>query len=306
MNKITYLLLGCFLIFTSCENALVQTLELDEHNFEKQLAISGALVSSNDRFRLLISENQAITDPITEWEPARDATATLFQGDIPIGDFINYSFNSYFFLDLDSIEVVPGFYRLEVEHPVLGKAVAQTEIPVDVKIEDIRYVKDYGIAPNFLTRSDAVVITIKDPPEDNYYRVKFDLEAVVYDTIILNNDTIINKSYPWINFDSNEPGVQGLNNGIIFSDEFFNGTDHTFAMYVKDFKEVIEIEDWKDDIQIIWEVLSKDKYELDRSLALYNETQIFDTFSETVSIYNNIEGGVGVFSGMHRTSYTIP
>lgn len=312
MKKTYFILIACCLIFTACEDALVKTLELEDFDYEKQMAISGALNSEADEFKLLISENQAITDPFDEWEPAVDATATLFKGTTIIGNPTLVEGNpaegpkDLFSLNLEGIDLDPGTYRLEVEHPTLGMASAETEIPVDVQLRDIEFSEDHGIAPNFLTRLDAVLVTFDDPPEDNYYSLRFELDTIIMDTFIFENDTIIYQEGLYLDVDTDEEGAQFINNGILFNDSFFNGTENTVTLFLAGLDYVENKQEVIDNLKITWDVISRDKFEFDSSLELYYDSQGFGPFTEAVSIFNNVEGGVGIFSGLNRSFYPIP
>lgn len=312
MKKLYFILIGCCLTFIACEDALVKTLDLEDFAYEKQMAISGALNSEADKFKLLISENQAITDPFDQWEAAVDATATLFYGSTVIGSPMLEINNpdggpdNLFSLDLENIDLDPGTYRLEVEHPTLGSAFAETEIPKDIQLDKIEFLEDYGIAPNFLERSDAVVITFNDPPEDNYYSLRFELDMIMYDTFIYNTDTIVYQENPYLGVDSGEQGAQLLRDGILFNDSFFNGKEHTIVMYLTGLEFQEDKEEFLSNLKITWDVISRDKFEFDSSLELYNNSQGFGPFTEAVTIYNNIEGGAGIFSGLNRSFYPIP
>ena len=301
----------CF-VLSSCENLLVKNLELEEFNYEREIAISGILASEEDEFRLLISENQAITDPFDQWEPLVDAEASLYKGETLVGE-LNYQeeatlenqVNGVFVLDIENEDISPGEYRIEVSHPELGTAMATSEVPQDVVLDEIVFEPDFGIAPNFLERSDGLIITFNDPPEDNYYSLSIESAAVKFDTFIFNMDTMIFENRPYISIDTNEPNAQLSGDLVLLTDDFFNGENHTITLYVTDFSEE-GLEAIKDDLEIKWEVISKDKYEFDSSIELYYNSQGLGPFSEAVSIFNNIEGGVGIFGCLNRTFYKIP
>jgi len=316
MKQLTQLLIAILfasscLILSSCQDLLVKTLEVEDFDYEKQLAISGSLISTDDEFTLLISENQAITDPADQWQPAEDAVATLYRGEtelgqLEFGEVSNTGLENLFTLDVESIDLSPGSYRLEVEHPTLGMAVAETEIPTDIQIDNIEFIENYGIAPNDLTRADALLVTFNDPPEDNYYSLKLERDSITIDTFIYGVDTFIYQTndYIWVDFDLQ--GAQSVTNGFLFDDSFLVDGENSVAMYLPGLEYQENVEEYLSSFKLTWDVISRDKFEFDRSLNLYFESQGFGPFTEAVSIYNNIEGGVGIFSGLNRTFYPIP
>ncbi len=311
MKNTLFLAVVACMLLTSCEDVLVKTLELEDFEFEKQLAISGALISTDDEFALLISQNQAITDPFDQWEPAVEATAVLYSGDTEIGRPVlsennPEGLNNLFLLDLENIELEPGNYRLEVDHPTLGTAVAESEIPEDIQIDNIEFVEDFGIAPNFLSRSDAILVTFTDPPEDNYYSLKIESDSIISDTFFYGMDTLVYEYEPFLGVDSGEPGAQMIQDGILFTDDFFNGQEHMITLYLAGLEFEEAPEKIIESLHVTWDVISRDKFEFDSSLQLYDNSQGFGPFTEPVTIFNNIEGGVGIFSGLNRSFYPIP
>jgi len=303
---ISTLLVASCLILSSCENLLVKTLELEEFEYEKQLAISGSLFSSEDNFNLLISENQAITDPFEEWMPATEAVSTLYKNGEEIGQ-LAYAENplngpdNIFQLNVESLDIGPGDYTLEVDHPTLGMATASTSIPESVEITNIEFEEDFGIAPSTFESSDALLVSFVDPPGDNYYSIKIDNNTLILDTVVISGDTIIYESGIYLGLDTDEFGALVIPDGIYFNDDLFDGEDHTVTLFLTGFE-------WEEDKEAIlnnmvlnWEVLSEDKFNFDTSLETYYNSQGFGPFTEAVSVYNNIEGGVGVFAGVNRT-----
>jgi len=308
---IAFIIVGFLMMLTSCQDLLVKTLELEDFAYEKQMAISGVLIPTENEFKLLISENQAITEPADQWEAVEDAVATLYKGETELGQ-LEFGFdnpdgpNNIFSLNIENIDLDPGTYRLEVEHPTLGMATAETEIPADIAIDKIEFVEDYGLAPNDLTRADAILVTFNDPPEDNYYSLRLEADSIVLDTFISGTDTFIYEVNGgiWVDFDV--PGAQNVANGFIFNDTFFDGSsEQTVGMYLPGLNYEDDKEGFLSNFKVSWDVISRDKYEFDSSLNLYYESQGFGPFTEAVSIYNNIDGGVGIFSGLNRNFYPI-
>jgi len=294
MKELTKILTATFLLacicflFTSCDSdLLVKTLEVDDFDYEKQLAISGALIPTESEFKLLISENQAITDPFDQWEPAPDAKAILLKEGEEIGQ-LNFDanhpdgLNNVFRLNIQNLDLTPGNYRLEVEHPSFGSAFAETEIPANVEIESVEFVEDYGFAPESLTNSDAVVVTFSDPPEDDYYALKLVADNIIVDTFISGTDTIIYEQNRYVYVESNVPGGQSIANGVLFDDSFFNGREFTVALFLPDLNYQEDKEEYLSNLKVSWDVVSRDKFEFDRSLELYFDSQGFGPFTEAL------------------------
>lgn len=312
MKKIILYSIACSLILSSCEDLLTKTLDLEEFAFEKQLAVSGSLTSTEDQFRVLVSENQSITDPLGQWSPLSDAEVSLYR-DGTLVEKLSFDENSgeeggvdsLFVVDLDNVDIVPGEYRIEVLHPDFPAANATSILPQEIPLTEISFEEDFGIAPNFLERTDAVTITFNDPPEENYYSFSIESDSIAVDTFVFLNDTTIFENPIRVSLDTNEPNIVRSSNRILFSDDFFNGTEHTITFYVTDFSED-GIVDILDILDINWSVVSKEHFEFTQSLDLYYDSQGFGPFSEAVSLFNNVEGGVGIFSALNRKLYKFP
>jgi len=313
MKKIILYSIAISFFFCSCEDILAKTLELEDFDFEKQMALSGTLISSADQFRLLVSENQAITSPRGDWQPLDDAMVSLYKDGSLVGELAFKAeadsvleVDSVFVLDLENIDVTPGVFSIEVSHPDFPTASAASVLPSEIPLTEIVFEEDFGIAPNFLERTDAIHITFSDPPdEENYYSFTIDSDTITMDTFIWQNDTTIFERELYLSLDTNEPNVHLNGNTILFKDDFFNGQEHTISFYVLD-SSGDGISEFIDDLEISWEVTSIEHFEFTQSLDLYYDAQGFGPFSEAVTVFNNVEGGVGIFSAINRAIYKIP
>lgn len=313
MKKIIIISIAISFIFCSCQDILTKTLELEDFDFEKQLVISGTLISSEEEFRLLVSENQAITEPLNDWQALEDAQVSIYKDGSLLSELAfeanageENEVDSLFVLDLNNVDVEPGTYRVEVSHPDFPTATATSTLPEEIPITSIVFEEDFGIAPNFLERTDAVLITINDPAEEkNYYSFTIETDTIVLDTFEFLGDTTFVEQELFVDIDSAEPNIIFTGGKVLFNDDFFNGTEHTIIFYVNSFFGR-DLSEFKDNMEIGWEVMSKEDFEFTQSLNLYYDSQGFGPFSEAVSLFNNVEGGVGIFSTINRTFYDIP
>lgn len=322
MKKIILFALISLFFFSACENILVKTLELEDFDYESQLVITGTLISNDSIFKLLISENRAITEPLYEWEPLEGAIATLYKEESSIGE-LTYNENSFieevwtgngwgevskglYELELGNLDLSPGKYSIEVSHPNFDMATAESEIPESIPLKEIVFEEDYGISPNNLERSDAILITFDDPIGDNYYKFDTFSDSIRIDTFSFGGDTMFYERKLNLGIDTGEPNAVWAAGGILVNDDLFDEKEHTIVIYVQNYFSEDPVKDILDFVSLSWEVISKDRYDFETSYSRYDDSNDFGPFSEAVSIFNNVEGGLGTFSGTNRSFYKIP
>ncbi len=294
--------------FLSCENLLVKELDLEDFDFERQMVISGVIDNEKEEFIFYVSENTAITESFSGPEESAipDATVSLFKDDELIGSPEYFVDGSVYFLSLNGIELVEGEYSVEVTAPTLPEVKAKTSIPSEVPLTQIEYIEDAGIHPETLERADAVKITFDDPEGANFYGLNIIANELgtVMDTFVIGTDTTFFEYTPFINIGSNDPDVFLSRNGFLLPDDFFEGREKSVTLFLDSFG--FDISENKESIVVSWENLSEEKYLFTRSLELYQSSGDFGPFSEAVSVYTNVENGLGYFAGSHLSYYDLP
>ncbi len=143
---------------------------------------------------------------------------------------------------------------------------------------------------NIMDMRAKLSISINDPiGENNYY----ELYVIYFDTLYSVADTSITKKYATVT--SSDPSIEGSDDNIgsvFFTDQLFNGQDHSISFNVSESFHLYTTEKF----YIILREHSKESYLYKKSFSLFQQNT-FDFFSEPVQVYNNIIDGYGIFGG---------
>ncbi len=195
---------------------------------------------------------------------------------------------------------VETLYTLKVEAPGFDPVIAESSIPRPVNINDA-YIQDTEVTisteEEIQTTSFQMTMNFLDPlGEGNYYHLNFIQEIHSYH--LSEGDTIISKSdYEKVNFDRTSDSnffIAYFDGGVLFRDAEFNGKaiaySFPYSVYINTQKELLG--------KFIVELrtVSKDYFLYHNSLSRQVGAQEVP-FAEPVSVYNNIENGLGIFAG---------
>lgn len=316
MQNIKYILSSLVLLIamSSCENLLTKELDIeDDFSYEDQLAISGFLnVSSNySNLNLLVTKNQSIIQTSQDIQVLDDVTATLYKGENVVSTLINTELNgeqSPYYYHSDSLGMsTSGEYTIKVEHPELGTATATTIVPDSVEVISAIFDTISPTNNTFFDTPDAnVELTIKDTEGNNYYNAQLSIHYT-YKYVDGQGDTIRNSTKGIINMQSRLPDFINLDDGtVVFSDQTFDESEITLNFDAFGTRYLIEDSFYElDSISLTLLGLSEDAYRFKKSYKAYIDAQDFELFSEPVSLYNNVEGGLGYLGGIYQQSINV-
>ena len=300
------------LLLSSCEDLLVKELDIEEDfNFEMQLGLSGTL-SNNftensfpEESSILLAENQSIIDLIEDPIYYNSDALDLYQDGTYYNTFVNIEDGRHFnFLENsfpNYFDFEPATYRIEVNHPEFGLVSSETQMPEPVFVNSIE-IDSFNFGSNYYDEFRYLVtVQFDDPPGENYY--KFDIVndslELVFDTIIINMDTIVfqNSAYSYIESVNVQGAQESYNGGYLIEDAIFDGTTYTFTfnMVVGNVEDELDLSSLKESFSLRWACLSEDQYNFEASYTSYQNSQDFGPFSEPVSIFTNIDNGLGYF-----------
>lgn len=191
-------------------------------------------------------------------------------------------------------------YRVEAENNSLGKVESETYIPVPVEIDDFKIEKN---ETSDWSNNYHFEVDFTDPSDSrNYYMIEVLTSSI--DTFIAFNDTSYMESGPYGEYisDSRNPALDDIVYGVLyFTDEFFNGNKYKMSFDIdylggySNYKSITEVRLYS---------LSEDAYKFRKSFGTFSETR-GNPFAEPVQVYNNIEGGYGIFAGESYRKDTI-
>lgn len=185
---------------------------------------------------------------------------------------------------------------------------AQTAVPVQVPIKYIQRIKNVRL-DSYGNKLDEIRITFDDPVADNDYYILF-LNDAGYTFDPANPPLEPNyQDYTPICVTTNDPSVETIyddpvdmntcleNNGILFTDDLFNGTTKVLSIYVNNI--ALDSNRLPDGYVVYPSVelrhVSEDYYRFfkSREKSYYNEG---NPFAEPSNIYTNMKNGYGIFS----------
>lgn len=299
--------LSVICIFASCgEKFFDTTLELPTPEHTPVMAISAFINSTSED---LLSFKVTRTFGLFEERPD-DSQDNLSGAEVKLFEDGNllYTFseaNNQFDAAYVSPPLAEAFggegktYKLEVTHPDFGTATASQVMPNAVPLTNVEYRQLEG-SGTFEGGNGEFKLTFDDPiNEENYY------ELAAFQTIVYSYEdfegNIIEEEYEqevYLGTDGPpDPNVtQGYNySAMLLSDKNFNGQTFTlsaeFYEYV-DFGGGGEVD--PPTYTLFWRTVTKDYFNYSKSL-LDNDLAQENPFAEPVSLYTNVEGGVGAF-----------
>jgi hypothetical protein len=180
-----------------------------------------------------------------------------------------------------------------------------------------------------------LLITLQDPPgQKNYYLIRITNELIyhcnqayidaggkefisLYSNTFSSDDPVLNKG----SMNDFEIGgktvLQSLadNYFSIFSDDLFQKEEYTLNLYTQDWRNVMNERMHYDEpaqkyvlsrkyrLRINLQAISKDLYLYYASLQRY--IQLNETLIEPIRVYNNIQGGLGIFGAVNELEYVV-
>ena len=180
-------------------------------------------------------------------------------------------------------------YEIRVEHPtyenisvkqIAPKGIEVTRVKLD---ENQRPSTDGGLA-------NAVDIEFSDPAgEENYYELKMFRNVVFPDGSGYKENVFLETN----DFSAT---ASAYGNSLLLKDDNFDGENYKISVLF-----------WNEpvDLELQWNVITKDYYLYSKSLTDYWNAQDFGFFAEPVSVYTNVENGLGLFGMVNESVYDV-
>lgn len=280
-------LLALLLSLSACDpDSFSREVELDIPDHTPLPVLNLGLSAGDTLISTLVSISKGINDG-SDYALPQDAKVRLLRNGALFSNLAYNSNSGRYEAPLPT--PLPGDaaeYRLEAELTGFAPVHAvQSMLPKPV-IVSTEYRPDGVVNPDG-GRSDEVIVEIEDPAaEENFYAVSiieyYGFENGPGDTIFFTNQT-----FP----SSNDPNlVDGYPLGLVTSDGAFNGRRYKLRLsaYLNDnpggiFKIAVRVSQITRDAY--YYVRSKNEYDLN----------LGNPFAEPVTVFNNIQGGYGIF-----------
>lgn len=193
------------------------------------------------------------------------------------------------------------YYTLKINSEEYGQVQGTQVIPTKVLIEQATY-KENSAVDRYGERGDAINLQFTDPAnEQNYYQVLINTSFEV----ITEDSSFVIADYE-VGISPVDPFLEDIDyNTLLLSDASFDGASHTIqvAAFISDqlryeqfqggWLEGAEVRLKEIDVTLL--STSKDYYLFQKSLASHQDNED-NFFAEPTNVYENVEGGIGIFT----------
>lgn len=297
-NKLIVSVLATTLFFSGCgEDPFSVVLDVDPPEHVKQLTVHCYVDNVSQVMFAGLSESRALLDVTQGLDGVDDGAIALYQDGAKLfdfelssgtNDFVNYQYDN-----AEPFGVKEGVIELRASAPGYPDLVATQTFPDFVPVTDVKFEED-GTIDIDGSRVDAVEVTFTDPPGvENFY----ELGLVSVDSSCLNGQVFINRVY----FETQDLNAEssGDYNGILLSDVGFDGQEYKIILGVYG-----SVNNGQN-LSLQWKSITKEHFQYSRSLRAFNDNQDFGGFGEPVSIFSNVENGLGIFTCSNQKLYPI-
>lgn len=334
MRYLCFFVLG--LLLYACETAV----EVDVPRYPAQLTVN-ALFNPDSVWQVELTQNRYILDtarfaavPDAEVRVTQQGqliASLRYQGDQ------SFTGNSFYVAN-DSRPQAGEEYTLEVTHPTLGNLTARSAVPasqtmiVSAVLDTLDVRQDAGLPDDNVAY--AVTIRLDDPPEENFYSLSILLRWEGLGTVVVND-----RAELWIENEASTPYIRSddpiidnpfdsYRTELLFKDVSFSGQTYELKFYMSFdkgngiyddlFKEplvlvggnaydrqgnVIRVPGDTFNIHTLYAVLrttTEDYYNYNYTRDLQASVEN-NPFAQPVQVFDNVEGGLGVFAGYSQT-----
>lgn len=270
--------------FSSCdEDAFSQVVDIEIPEHQSSIVLNGFWFSQDTAVSLLVTNSLSILDN-EDYTIPEDAAVKLYKNDQLVGQ-LDFDELAYYYLTLDdSLGTEMATYKIEASFGDYKPVTVEQTMPGLVTIKEASFEADGTFDPTG-EKVDEFSITFNDPPgEENYYLFRV---SYIEQFVDWNGDTI--RSSGMIYLDSNDPIVNYSQEGLIFTDKAFDGSEYTINGWDYGWYEQVE----SFELELI--NLTKDGYLYLKSLEDYYNSE-GNPFAQPATVYSNIENGYGIFA----------
>jgi len=298
-------ILSISILFTiSCETIV----ELDMPIHQPVIVLNSTL--ENDSVcNVFLSHSRAAFDQ-NEINAIKNANVTLTYQDLSFGlnqdSIVDYSEVTYYYTH--SNKLISGLeYAIEVNHPDYNSVFANTRIPKNINF--LNY--EINSLDTTASRSSRLKLNFLDHlDEDNYYRIRlfapydeyedwdywdydwseYDLKQFVKYTeleLYSNDPSLSDGSIPW-------EGYSFAGSAAFFTDDLFDGEQKELVFDLD-----LDLNNFAagDSLFLEFTSFSEEAYNYIYSVIRSQNSFVSPFGTEPVSVYSNIENGIGIFMG---------
>jgi hypothetical protein len=301
------LLASAALFLQACsEDFFSQTVNIDPPPYSKQLSFHLNLTNEDSLISFAMTRNYGILEDIQRFEDwyVPGATVEIYEDGQKWCTFGPANVDSgYQMTAVLPEDFNPGStYEIRANHPDFPAARAVQIMPEPLNIDSVS-IKYDAVPGEFGDRLNLLEVSIRDQPGvKNYYEVTLFSNSLV---VIYNpdgqTDTLGLQRYALYVDGYNDPNVvAGFDNGGLLSDQFFDGK--TYKFQARFYANSYNVAD--STIAVRVRSVTEDYYKWSRSYQAYYDADD-NPLVEPISIFHNLENGLGIFSVAQEKNYFI-
>ena len=305
--KYFFFILAASLLLNACsDDFFSQTVKIDPPEYDKQLSFHLLLDNNDSVVRLTMTRNYGLleTVPTNEGWYVSGATAQLYENGQPWLTLAPLSADSSFVLTgtLPHRLQTGNTYEIRASHPDYPSVSAVQVVPADFQVDSLRVRRD-AVPGEFGDRLDLLEIFMQDQPGvKNYYEITIlkKYYDYTYDPVTGTYDTTAVYVYPLGAEGYNDPNVQfGYGSSGLISDQFFDGQSYKFqARFYSN-------SGGSDNaITVRIRNVTEDYFKWSRSYQANSDTD-GNPLVEPISVFHNLENGLGIFSVAQEKNYEV-
>ncbi|MEO1410924.1 MAG: DUF4249 domain-containing protein [Bacteroidota bacterium] len=280
----------------SCEDFFATTLQADPPAHTDQMVVHSYLSAGDSSIFVAVGKSIALLENDITLDQLSDAEVEVFQGGQSLGQLVQRdpavnSFYNYELLFDQPLRDLGTDFELRVNHPNFPNTTARQNLPTKVPPRELKYLENAGIN-DFGERVAGMEVIFDDPPgERNFYEISVLFVDTFYNEFFVYNEGI----------STLDPTISsGANYGsLIFDDSNFDGKEY-----------VLRVEFQSSGVApgaylVSWNTISESQFLYSRSIQAYYSAQDSGPFAEPVSLYSNVDNGLGIFGAANGDFYPL-
>ncbi len=295
MKKIFFVFIA-FLGFYSCEDTFTTVLNVDPPEYVKRMAVHAFFDASDTELKVAVATTVGLLERANSLSKIDDAQVEIYVDGEKVGDMVNDSGfsnspNNYFLVLPKPIGDYGEELEIKITHPDFDQVSAKDKFPKANIPLNLKFINNAGIIDG---GDPAAGIEIEF--QDNASLEEFYEIGVIGIEVFPSQDSNFYSIYST----SLDPAVEmGANSeDILVNDITFDGNKYrllvTFAKW--SIGETLPL-------GLRWNNVSKGQYLYSKSIGNFNNArETAGPFATPVSIYTNMENGLGVL-GLRRGTY---
>ena len=294
MRKKLYLIFGLLIIVIACE----KTVYVDIPDKGRKITIN-SLFNPDSLIKVSVSQSCYILN--NDIQAIKNATVEVYEN----GSLINTLpyLNNGLYKSTTQKPLSGDSYKIKVTVPGMGTAETECFIPLVTNIIsiDTASVMKTDIDGYRYEQLEFRVKFKDNPDKKNYYLLE-PRQICIYTYYDYDRDTVItDTTQNFMYLESDDPSVVEhlWCNGLLFNDNLFNGNTYEFVFSAGKYY-------YYDTISICINLKSISEGYFKYLATCYKHMDAnWDPFMEKISVYSNVEGGVGIFGGYSVATDTI-